>query len=196
MAINIRPGALLRRGTDGLTPAQLSELLNNPKKVKELVDGIEDKRKIFMATEATATAALKALEDAEARIAEANVDLKKREDDLMDAIAKNALEHTNAMAGAKRHAREIEVYAEKNAEQAIALTARHQALEDKARIGETEFAAREAALEAQEAAMEAREQAMLSDEKTMENQAAEILTIERLVKAAGDRLRQTIKASR
>ena len=58
-----RTGALLRRGTEGLTPAHLRELLDSSAKVDEIIAEIEQRRSVYLEAEAAAQTAVDALPD-------------------------------------------------------------------------------------------------------------------------------------
>ncbi len=91
-----RTGAILRRGTGGLTNQHFKELLDNADKVDEIIAEIEARRAVYIETEAAAKArvdeAVKAEADLatrEAALADALVDLEAREKAV--ALGKKAL---------------------------------------------------------------------------------------------------------
>jgi hypothetical protein len=63
-----RTGALLRRGTEGLTPAHLKELLDNSDKVDAIIAEIGERRSVYLEAEAAAQARVDEADKAEAAV--------------------------------------------------------------------------------------------------------------------------------
>lgn len=69
MAVQIKPGAFLRRGTAGLSPEALATLIKHPDKLQALYDGLDARRDAALEAIAASEATLAATEAREAALA-------------------------------------------------------------------------------------------------------------------------------
>ena len=188
MPAQIKAGAILRRGTDRLSPEQLSELLTNPKKVQSILDDIEKRRTVFLNTEKTTTAATAKLEKKEDALA--GREAKLLED--AEAVEKKRREAKNeldaGMGALGRRTREVEGRETAAAERHTALDARGLEIEDNGRARETEFAERESVIEDLEATAETREQTIIADNRRLEEDKTNIQTVAKLIRTAAEQL--------
>lgn len=188
MAIPIKAGAILRRGTDRLSPDQLSELLNNPKKVQAILDDIENRRAIFLDVEKSTTAATTALEKKEGALVKREAQLVM-DTESVEAKRREARAELDAgMDALRRRTREVEQREKAADERDTAQDARGLEIEDNGRSKETEFHAREETIEAQEATAEAREQEIITGNKRLEEDKTNIQTVAKLIRTAAEQL--------
>lgn len=181
MALQVRAGRILRRGTDSLTPQQLKELLDNPDKVQAILDDIDKRREIFLATERATLGATAKLEKVEVRIAEREALLADETELEKSREADVAVKYAADMGALKRRTREV-VDAEKAVvERTEAVKAMEQDTEHRARQMETEFAERERVIEGQEAISEAREVEVGKQAKSVDDDATRLNTALRVV---------------
>ena len=87
MAVQMKIGRLLRRGTDVLPPQLLLELVKNQDKVEGVCNEIEERRKVYLETMALALARTEAAEKAEADLVKLAGQLKDARAKLEDDIA-------------------------------------------------------------------------------------------------------------
>lgn len=102
-----RPGAILRRGADKLTAAELKVLMDSPEQVDRIIQDINARRDVFFKTEAAATAALKNLEAAQSTLAEGEATLAEGEVALSKARTEAAEKHASDMEALGRRTREV-----------------------------------------------------------------------------------------
>lgn len=181
MALQVRAGRILRRGTDSLNPTQLKELLDNPEKVQSILDDIDKRREVFLATERATLEATVKLEKVEAKIAEREVRLADETEVEKSREAGVAAKHVAEMGALKRRTREVVEAEAALVELTEAVKAMEQDTEHKARQKETEFAERERVIEAQEAASEAREVDVSKQAKRVDDDAIRLNTALRMV---------------
>ena len=184
MALQVTAGKILRRGTDGLTPAQLKELLDNTDKVQGILDEIEARRKVFLDTEAVIKAGAKAVEKDRADLVAREGVVATERADLDAAIAAAAAKDkadTDALSRRTREMADKELASDGREE---ALGARAQEIEDHGRALENELRAREEVVEAQESAVEEREQSLMTQSSALDVEEKRIKTVAKQVKQA------------
>ena len=163
MATKVSPGRIMRRGTDGLTPAQLKDLLDNAGKVEEILGAIGAKRDLFIEVEQKATKRLREVEKLEADLAEREAKLTDDYAALDDLNKKADLQHKSDMEALSRRTREVMDKERAAVERDTALYARANDIEAKGRDRENELQAREADIEVRENDLDEREQKLQAD---------------------------------
>ena len=104
---NLKAGAILRRGTTGLRPDQLKDLLDNADKVKAILDEFEARRAVFIETERGAMARLDEADKAEAGLAKREGVLVVELSALEAATAEAEKKHKADMEALGRRTREV-----------------------------------------------------------------------------------------
>lgn len=178
---------LLRRGTGGLTPAQLKDLLDNAPKVQAILDDIDARRAVFLETEKKTGAAADAAEKAEAAVAKREAAVAKDRAALQGESAEAAKKHQADMGALGRRTREVAGKEAASTERTTALDARERKIETCGRTRENELRGREEALEAQEAAAEERE-------REMHQQATDINGHQRRIETAAAMVKKAVAA--
>lgn len=181
MAVQIKAGRILRRGTDGLTPAQLQHLLDHPQEVQTILDDIDKRRAIFLATEKVTLEATVELEKAEAEIEKREVKLAEDRAAVENQRQTELAVHVANMGALKRRTREVADAEKALVERTEAVKAMEQDTEHKARQKETEFAERERVIETQEDVSEAREVEVSKQAKSVDDDAIRLNTALRVV---------------
>ncbi len=182
--MDIKTGVILRRGTDGLTPAHLQHLLDNADKVQAITDEIEKRRAVFVKTEAAAMARVSEAEKAEVSVAARDDAVVKDRADLEAETAEAEKKHQAAMDALGRRTREVVAKETAAQERAEALYARWQETEDNSRTIGDHLRAREEALETQEAAAEERDRILQNRASDLDGFQKRLETVTKMVKQA------------
>lgn len=102
-----RPGAILRRGADRLTAAELSRLMDNPEEVDRIIKDINARREVYLKTESDAKAELERLEGTQKALAEGEAALAEGEAALVSGRAEAAEKHASDMEALGRRTKEV-----------------------------------------------------------------------------------------
>ena len=154
MALQTKPGAILRHGTANLRPEQVEFLIKNKKEVEKILTNIEERREAFLKAMADANAATKAAESAEAELA-GTLEKTERAQAKLDADKIKAKQNGDAEREALgRRAREVIRNELACSEREAAVEAREKDLDAQLLKHREEMRDRQDAIEAQEAAFE------------------------------------------
>ncbi len=105
LAAIARPGAVLRRGADKLTAAELKSLMDNPAAVDRIIKDINARREVYLKTENDATAALDKLAAAQKALSEGQAALATDQAALVAGRADAAEKHASDMEALGRRTR-------------------------------------------------------------------------------------------
>lgn len=184
MAVQVKAGKILRRGTDGLSPAQLKELLDNPDKVQAIIDDIEARRAVFLETEAATKARLAELEKTEADLSDRADAVVRARTALEEDTKAAAVLHRGDMDALGRRTREVIAKEGASVERTAALDVREGEIEAMGLKQENELRGRQEAIESAEAAAEVRDEALQKLTGELERRRTRIETAAKMVKQA------------
>jgi len=174
MALQTRPGAILRHGTGNLRPEQIEYLFKNKKEIEKVLANIEERREAFLAAAADANKAAADADVAEAKLA-GTLEKTERAQAKLEAEKIKAKHNGDAEREALgRRAREVIKSELDAAERDKALDAREKSLDVKGREQEEKLRAREEAVEAQEAEIEARLQDIKKEDAALKDRSGAI----------------------
>ncbi len=189
MATQVTAGTLLRRrGTDGLTPVMLDDLLKNPQKVQKILDDIDARRAVYLETEKRTQVTIDKLVAVEAGLTKREAALEKALAKLEEERTAAAEKHASNMEALSRRTREVGKREQTADDRDVALDARSNEIESQGRIRETELAERERVVEAQEAASEKRDVELGKKARGIDDDATRLNTALRVVTEAVSRL--------
>lgn len=158
MSDNDLAGRILRRGTKGLTNAQLKDLLDNAGKVQAILDDINGHRDVFLETEARTLAQLDELVAKETKLAENEAALVVEREQVAEDKAWVENKYLTTTDVLNRREQEVEAKEEAAQARAEALDARERLIEAHGLTLENELRERETAVEEREKSSDKREQ--------------------------------------
>ncbi len=181
---DVTAGKLLRRGTDGVTTAQLKDLLDNEDKVQKILDDINARRAVFIESEGKALAAVAKLEKAELDLAAREDKLSAGHASLVTATAEAEFKHKGDMDVLTRRNREVTGKETAAEARAGGLDAREKDIEAHGRTRETELAARQETVEAQEERAEQADAVLAQRRAVLDKREKRLDTASKMVKQA------------
>ncbi len=188
MGAQIKAGALLRRGTDNLTAAQLSHLLEHPAEVAKITEDIDKRTVIYKAQEKAALEAIAKLAKVEARIETDQAKLAKDQATLESDREAADAKHKSDMEALGRRTREV-MAREKAAEECDAeLDARSKEIERTGLASEEEARGRLEAVAAQEAAAEERDAGLITKAREVQDEVTQLNTAAKMIAEIAARL--------
>ena len=107
----LKPGAILRRGADKLTAAELLTLVNSSAEVNRVITEINARIDVYRKTEADTIAAVKKIEEVTKAVKADEVAVAKAREDLAAASAESDANHKSDMADLDRRLEELDAQA-------------------------------------------------------------------------------------
>ncbi len=189
MALQITAGKLFSRGTDGMSPAQLQQILDNPQQVEKIYEEMDNRIAIFRKVRGEVLAAQTKLEASESALAEHDAKLAEEREALV-ADSKNwTAKHEADMGALSRRTREVREREEAAIERDTGLDAKEKDIEAVGRTRETELAERERVIETQESAAEERDAEVVEKTKLYEDKVSRFDVAVRIMNQAFDRVK-------